>query len=310
MNNVGVDTRKGPSLERAMMPLDPSLIEKAGNLGRAAVMKDVLGPHLDTMLRPLYEAEITQEEVLPSLEGDFPLRVLTRFFIDLRYILQNRFHASVRSGEEYEEFLDLNANRNELIFYSADPMRSIKEALGTSIGVPLKVASWISGLEKPKESICYPEPVGYPLLDVGGLTEIMKRESFKNILSRLTKGPNEFLGEGSDEFTEDGIRYFYAFKLGERRLKAADIFDIQDNLVIGLNDTYALAAEQRRQVLRSGSPSRHKGNESSGCPVRHSFEDASGRPQEPLILTATMFLEGALKHAEQIPFKLGTSQEN
>ena len=219
----------------------------------------------------------------------------------LCYILHNRFLVSVREGEEYRQFLELSKQRPDLLFYADDPSQNISEAIGTSISVPLTLASSISGLEKPKEH------GGYPLRDAEGLIEIMERENFRKILLRLTKGPNEFLGQGSDKFREHGTSRFYSFSLGvdrmQDRLSIRDAFDIEHGSVVGLSDAYAIAAEQRRKELRSRPPAVHHGNDSSGCPVRHEFEDASGRPQESLILTPTKFVASALRYAEQIPFK-------
>lgn len=280
-----------------------SLVERSEGLGRAAVMEEVLGPHLDAMLRPIYEAGIdAQASRLPSLEGEFPLRILEHFSERLRYILQSRFSTLVKGSEPYRQFLELSEQRPDLLFYADDPSQNISEAIGTSIAVPLTVASSISGLEKPKE------PGGYPLRDVEGLAEIMERESFHRILLRLTKGPNEFLGKGSDKFTEHGISRFYSLSLGvdhrmQDRLSVRDAFDVERGTVVGLSDAYAIAAERRRQGLRLRAPTLHQGNDSSGCPVRHGFEDAHGNPQPPLVLTGSSFVVAALRHAEQIPFR-------
>ncbi len=271
-----------------------SLAERAEGLGRAVVMEEVLGPHLDAMLRPIYETGIPPDEKkLPSLEGEFPLRVLGNFSDRLRSILMERFHASVVGGTEYEEFLDLNERRPELIFYTESPIQNIREALGTSVGVPLTLAKWVSALEMSRGL------ADRSYRTVGVLTEIMERKSFHAMLLRLTKGPNEFLGKGSDSFTDHGLVNFYDLGLLVR-----NAFEMEDGNVAGLSGAYALAAERRRNELRSRPTDGHQGNDSSGCPVRHGFEGPDGGPKIPLVLTGNEFAVGALRHAEQIPLVL------
>ena len=266
------------------------LMERAEGLGRAAVMEEVLGPHLDAMLRPIYERGIAPDEKrLPSLADEFPMNVLARFFERLRTILEDRFNASVSESQEYEEFLELSEQRPDLLFYADNPMQNIKEALGTSIGVPLTVSTWISGLEKTKG-------LASPYRDVDGLAGIMERESFHRILLRLTKGPNEFLGSGSDNFREPDRVRFYGMELSVR-----DAFEVEDGKVVDLSGAYAVAAEQRRTKLRKRHYDRHRGNDSSGCPVRHGFEDADGKDQSPLVLTGNEFAVAAMRYAEQLP---------
>jgi hypothetical protein len=269
-------------------------MEKAEGLGRAAVMEEVLGPHLDAMLRPLYEAGIDPYvSMLPSLEGEFPLRVLADFSDRLRMILMDRFQVSEISGPAYKELLDLNDERPELLFHKANPIENIREALGTSVGVPLTVAKWISGLEMPRGS----SERSYRT--VATLTEIMERESFRAMLLRLTKGPNEFLGKGSDSFTDNGFVNFYDLDLLVR-----NAFDMEDGRVVGLSGAYAVAADRRRKELRSRPTEAHHGNDSSGCPVRHGFKGSDGEPQIPLVLTGSEFAVGALRYAERLPLVL------
>jgi len=71
------EVRQAPPSEDEVRSTDSCLVERAEGLGRAAVMEEVLGPHLDAMLRPIYEAGISaRNKGLPSLEGEFPLRIL------------------------------------------------------------------------------------------------------------------------------------------------------------------------------------------------------------------------------------------
>jgi len=279
-----------------------ALVEQAQGISRGPVMKNIVGPFLDTLLRPIYTPELTPDEVerLPIVG---PLhdtaRRLAMMTID---ILEGRLSERLNErGEEYEGLERLRATREDL-FHEPDTISiTLQEGISSGVIVPLTVAAHIDAIERGAvtQNITQGGTDPNTPFEPITLTEIFNRDSFARILQHLTKGPNGFLGAASTR-TSRMLKHGRFFNFTDNAAKALcywDAYALQNGKVVDLNADFHLYAQFKRELLRSGFHAEVKrilknpqDDESSGCPVRHSFKDEHGEPQEPLIVTSAKFV--------------------
>ncbi len=276
-----------------------NLVGQAGNLERAEVMRDVIGPYLAGLLRPIYTAEITEAEAQKLQQWpveDF--HALEVFPDSAHVIVADR----LKEAELYDddspglsELAELDAARSDLFYNHGRPKLIINEAVKSGIVVPLTIASHIYRIEN---KLFHAFLNSADPFDPSEFAAVMERENFDSILLRLTKGPNGFLESRATDF-ELRKNMFFGFHEDDRnRLSVRDAYRVVDGQVTDLSDKYHLAAERKRSELFSRArvyDGPHGANSSSGCPVRHSFEDDADQKQEPLVLTAKDFLVAALR---------------
>jgi hypothetical protein len=284
-----------------------SLVEQADGLARAEAMKRVIGPALTDMLQLTYTEPLTAEERqkisdiwrYPNAEG------LARFSGCAKQILDARFagqHATPQS-EMFQRLSKLIGARPDLLFFDW-PEQVVHEGLNSGVVAPMMVAQHIYRLEEEQD---YPSK---GVFNPDALAAIMTRPSFDQILLRLTKGPNGFLGQQSTQskhfFSEKFFDFYRVEADGsvneDERMRVTDAYAMESGRVVGLSPAYAISAHDRRERQRehySGLRSKHDFVNSSGCPVRHGFEIETSTAQEPLIVTAKNFLINALQIAVQ-----------
>lgn len=294
----------------------PDLVERAGGLGRAAAMREVVGPVLTSFLQPVYTAEISSAEVqaLPAIAQisdveEFSLRLY-------KDVLMPRFYEVIKENQDvYSALGTLDRQRRDLFTDDlsgvvGDVEDVLRDGIGTNIDAPLRLAAWIYRLEASKEDLILDRD--RTRISAESLAGIMGRPGFDEILLRLTKGPNGFLVGSQDDDPLGPIMHdqFFSFeKPGSEPLTFKDAFELKDNDVIRLSDDYHIAALKKRKEIveefqenweeRQRYNAEHQYAESSGCPVRHTFETETGERQEPLVITAKQFLVSALRSIAQ-----------
>jgi hypothetical protein len=278
-----------------------TLVEQAQDLDRADVMRMVAGPALTEFMRPLYDPQISRVEA-NSLSEPAKTTDLPRFAMDVIGVLDRRLTKQERDDPKgFRQIEALSKAKRRRLFFNLTASTIIHEGLVSGVVIPLQTAVQIHSIETdniPSEEERDNWRFDYDYLessvpfDNAALREVLGQPSFSKILQRLTKGPNGYLGSVS---TDSGCILdpaLYAFRHPQRgyALPYWDAYAVDNGKVVGFNQTFHIAAHNRRQITQKGL------NESSGCPVRHSFKDPdTGETQEPLIDTSTKFLIAALK---------------
>ena len=289
-----------------------NLVDQAESLGRAIVMKDVVGPAYAELLEPVYDTDLSPSERsnLPPI-GTYD--DMAGFSDGLKDILVNRFESlrtqTVDGIYGYNEILALKEARPDLFFYGDDHI--FKDGLFSSVVTPMTVAGQIHLLERSgsESNAKYGQLIMRGPLQPKDLIEIMERPEFDDMLMHLTKGPNGFLGGRSSDLHIDYPGFFNflypATTVPENdRLPFKRAYKLENGKVVGLSDDYHIAAQLRRRMAKSGASFvEYRGNiDSSGCPVRHSFPNPeTGEAQEPLVITAKNFLVAALRAKQEQP---------
>lgn len=276
-----------PSVIDAIPPKPPltGVAAEVEHSPRGEAMKRVVGPLMTQFLKPFYETPLSsEEEQKTGLKAEFQyyLGDLDDTAVALERILLNRFQSE--KGEALQNLIDSLLQSRKDLFYYVDAERVVQEGFVTGIVVPLTIASHIYRIERNHLG----EFASTIPLDLEYFIGIMQRPEFDEMLLKLTKGPNGFLGSSSTTPSLDG-KGMFEFKI--RGLNFEDAYKIRDGKVVGLSNAYHEIANARRTALRNEENLSY----SSGCPVRHRFEDEDGKKQDSLIVTAKNFLIRALE---------------
>lgn len=264
---------------------EPTLVEQAGSLPRALVMRDIMGPALTRLLAPVYDEQISEEEKLQLDEK----MLNSNFTKCLEEILCDRIEkVSEDSPSERQQIDELCSERPDLVFYHNEPRYVLKEGVSTGVIIPLIIATHIHGLEDQTTgddiSVLEAPDQSQAALD------IMERSSFDRILISLTKGPNGFLG-GPPFHGKVWWRGFFDFQ----GLDMAEAYSMENGRVQGLSYKYHQAAARERAIMNHGRSQQEARDNSSGCPFRHRYPDATGAQGESLIMSGKRFLMAAIR---------------
>lgn len=278
-------------------------------------MRRFVGPALTDFLRPVFAAEIAPEERRDVPEFDRFKRARNVIDSGTRILSQRLIHQTVSDPDGNARVCQLIEERPNRFFYNTTD-RVIKDGLISGIATPLVTATNIFRVENslvPEYGHGSSTHFAAVQVNIPELINIINRGSFIDILGRLTKGPNGFLGSGSTAANAVWHDMFFDFidpdvdPSSLRSLQIWDAFKMQDGKVVDLSGKYHRAAVLKRkktaQLWAKDLEAMPKGdidyeyNVSSGCPVRHKFEDSTGILQEPLIATSSRFLAALLQAA-------------
>jgi hypothetical protein len=316
-------------LRQAALPLDEPehsvlLVDQAKGLTRAVAMKNVVGPALTEFFQPVYEPFFSAEE-LERIPADSAFPDLSDLVWGVQGAARKRLAVQIDSDSpSYIEFEMLRHAREDIffnfggIFRGADFKYNLEDSVNSGIMIPMVAAVDILRLESGDQPDSPSNVLNGPF-KAQSIIDIMRRDSFALILSRLAKGPNNFitsyLSDPKQAFSlwqspkpNDSKKadVFFGFRKGygeydkRKRLTIWDAYRMQDGEVVDLSYDYFQSAEaQRQQINKRGamvfSRGPHRGEDSSGCPVRHKVDGYS----ESLITANKNFIIAALEVAER-----------
>jgi hypothetical protein len=288
-----------PNVQIRLYGYDQWLLAREGRSipQRSERMRQVAGPALDCLVRPIYDAPLTAQEIedLEPLEtfGD-----LLDFREDTAVILENRLDNALKGQSELSAQIEA-LGLAERMFHNSETFGIVSEGLETGLTVPLTVATHVYGCENDISELAALKPAPF---DYGSFTSIFTRPSFNKILHRLTKGPNGFLGSSATRPNSPFEQDFFEFSaqqkdemsgldacIAEPGIDYHTVYELEQGQVVDLSSAYHAAALRKRQQLRS-----LKGD-SSGCPVRHRFKDESAEIKDSIITISTRFVLRALE---------------
>lgn len=284
--------------------VDPNiLVKKAEGLNRAEIMKSVVGPYLSELFSNAQREQFSHQEkdkmpVIHTFDPD-----LNFFMSKLDLFMQQRTDFSDIQSDTNHPIRKLFLANSSLFseFVGSDVISS---AIQSGFTIPFTVATQIYRIEKDIP-FGNKDAMKFVQFDYAKMIEIMSRGSFDNMMQTLTKGPPGYLGFNSIKFKLDANKFFDFVSTDGQQLGPSDVFILdQDGSVAGFNDTFQIAANQRRKEANRIQKEHLQDDDidrsSSGCPVRHSFKsEHTGAIQESLIYTNTDFIVRALQQSEQ-----------
>ncbi|MDO8335989.1 MAG: hypothetical protein Q7T74_04400 [Candidatus Saccharibacteria bacterium] len=284
--------------------VDPnSLVKKAEGLNRAEIMKSVVGPYLFELFSNAQQEQFSDQEkekipVIHTFDPD-----VNYFMSMLDLFMQQRTNFSDIQSDTNHPIKKLFLANSSLFseFVGSDVISS---AIQSGFTIPFTVATQIYRVEKdiPFGS---KDTMKFVQFDYPKMIEIMSRGSFDDMMQTLTKGPPGYLGFDSIKFRMGTNKFFDFVSTDGQQLGPSDVFLINQNgQVVGFNDTFQIAANQRRKEANRIQEEHLQDDDvdrsSSGCPVRHTFKNEhTGEVQESLIFTNTDFIVRALQQSEQ-----------
>jgi len=288
---------------------------------RGDYMKHVAGPAITRLLKPIYEGPLDETE---THSMRFSARILELDVLALSAIslLRQRLAAKNEADDSGFKLVDLAVRQRQAWFFQESTRRVVDEGLETSVVTPLIVGHHIFALERAAEMdqsspgviesfrddgtymtrskrYSLQRVAGQPVKDFEDLIEITERDNYKDIVLRLAKGPNEFLGSMSNSTHAMFQNVFFKFALpsnSQSLMYFWDAYQMKDGKVVGLTKEYYERANIRREVMTRDIGSRS----SSGCPVRHKNGQIEGETDSPLIVSAIGYVANCLRAARDI----------
>jgi len=200
----------------------PPLADQAKGLPRRAVMKGVVGPALTEFLHPLYVPTFSAEE-MEHIPADSSFPDLSSLVWGIESVVKKRLKTEMDDNlAGYIELAALRHAREDLffnfaeIFPGSDFKDNLEDSINSGIMIPIVVAVDILRLESGDKPDSPSNVLDKPF-DHQAIIDIMQRDSFDRILSRLAKGPNNFI----TAYLSDPSK---AFRLWPSESKKADSF--------------------------------------------------------------------------------------
>jgi hypothetical protein len=280
-----------------MHPESKTLLERAEGMSRKQAMKEVVGPAITDLLRPVYALTFIPDETaaIPAATN-FGESVQIAETAD--QILIKRME--VQSGLRKREFTvldDLVKARRDLFHRGTGPS-VLTEGIRSGIIIPFNVAVHVFRLEN---RLPY-GTLNWRRFDHSAIGAVLERESIGEILrDHLTKGPTTFVGSGSMEAKAAFASTFFDFPdlIGNGYLPIEAAYEMEQGRVTGLSAAYYQAAAIKRRQIQARFRQRtlenpHQIGISDGCPVRHEFENERSVTETSIITDSRMFLAAVL----------------